>query len=1843
MSYPNKFSLLLQAVFTAGRKDKQNSLQDPRDFLPGNPRPLNMTNIPPNKEHGLQDIDDGDSISSTHSARKRDKVREFLGFHHSKKKDPKDTVHHQLPKAGLVAQATGLPLVASQITEPPIVLSQPKNVHSDDRKATPSGTSVENPLSTVFPENLLDSGVKTDLPVLLDRIEKIKQLVYCNTLLVQASTLTTAADDGKVATNTTAIALRMRPTLTEKELKWLAEMDKNPTKKAHIRWLALRIVEEFIQDSNKDSVKIAEVVALAPVLDHEPYRKLLISFIREFNDAPILETDLLQGLVQVVQSASPGFLESDDLVKILSVLRIHLKGTHQASLRYSFHLTLAVSRLLDVMAEYKVKDVDREKEHEPLLEVLSELKGSSDPYLMYQACYACQALQYIPDDETALQAALRHSIGLVDGVVKVSAVFKLDLGSVLQGLGKLHETLGGVIETVRTVYEGFCTVMESGQGVLDSLKEGFGTGRKRAWYVAIRTAYALVEAGQLKDFKRLIYEAPCRRDPLFQWGICQLLGEIASGAIWDNTTVRPQAVDFLGELYKNDPHWSQDDGVKAWMLSVIDQLGLVDEEAVRTRAHILLKEIAPNQDTTIASTYPLRSRVPLPESSPILACVQKIPFVEYSLFQLKVQRQQQSHQAVYIPPQAKASPNAKDDDLFPLMERVQEFLDSERQVMLIMGDSGAGKSTFNRYLENLLWTDYKQDRPVPLFINLPAIREPNDDLVAKQLKDYNFEDDQIKELKLHHQLILICDGYDESRQLVNLHHTNKLNQPGQWNTKMIISCRSQFLGSNYRDWFVPQSSDSYAPDQQDLFQEAVIAPFSEEQIKAYVERYVPREPTAWSTEDYMDRLTTIPNLLDLVRNPFLLTLALEVLPKVTEGRKDLSKIEISRAQLYDTFVHNWFGYNMRRLQRNNALPREDRDMLVLLVEADFYSRGIAFSSELAQKIFEKQNGVPVVQYVHLNDKDSWKAKFFAPQPEFRLLRESSPLTRTDNQFRFVHRSILEYFLSRVIYNPDKIDNQECDPQADTGSSAATLIDTDGPLFRRNLLQEPSIIQFLCDRVKSNSDFKQQLRGIIDLSKTDASSATAATNAITILVRAGVHFNGENLQGIKIPGADLSGGQFDSTQFQGADLTGVNLSMSWLRKADLSGARLKDVRFGELPYLEIGRNVSACSYSPDGKTLAVVLSFDDFRIYDTSTWTIVRQGFVPQPKNYDGFTNIAFSPNNQQIVSAGNDGLVQKWDCTSGEEVLLMKGHAKRVWSVVFSPCGKQIASASADGTVRLWNSQTGENVFILEGHTNEVRSVKYSPDGRQLVSGDEDGTVRFWDPESGEPDAVLSPSLGEVHSLAYSPDGRWIASCHRSGNIQLWNTATKEPGPELRGHSSSVRDIAFSLNGQWIASSSWHNTVRLWDASTGAPVSVFAGHTDCLFCVAISPDCLQVASGGWDNKVRLWEVGSTWSGLESQGEGRVINLAYAFDGRTILTHRTYGVVQKWDAGTGASESISFEVPEQEYDAIVVPVPCMAFCLDDSQFATGCINGSICLWNRQTSTAGPVLEGHTSQIRELVYSPCCRWIASVDCNKNLRLWDLHSVDCNKTERLWDLRSSEVDSEHRNWSSTSEESEWAVVFSPSGHQLAVSVGEGTVHLFNLPSAELLTFKLTEHDVKSMDYSPNGRQIVIGDTNGCIHFWDLESDKPSIKLVGDSSRIPCIAYSPCGQWIASGGSTNTVRIWHRQLSGEVESWSKVYIICSFFEPVDHVAWSPVVPMELATGCKDGSVRVWRISHDDGGSVVVKMLWGSNIGTLQVDSLVFDGTIDLSAINQKLLVQRGALDGVVVPSEDGQDVENQ
>ncbi|KAF9122094.1 hypothetical protein BGW39_010048, partial [Mortierella sp. 14UC] len=1022
--------------------------------------------------------------------------------------------------------------------------------------------------------------------------------------------------------------------------------------------------------------------------------------------------------------------------------------------------------------------------------------------------YAQQALLHIPNDETRRQFMLRQTGSITMGLLGVSSVCKLDLGNFMDRVDNLYKAAGHIREVVTEVVDGAQSLLESGQDITSNEKRGILPGGRRLWYSALREVQEHVFNGRLADFNTLILEAPCHQEVEFQWGVCQLLGKIAVDTQWDVAT-RQHAVDLLGELYRCDSTWTTNEEVHSWILQTIHQVASLSDPHITEHSQSILHSLEKEGDVAKQTLYravlaaplepyPLQTRLPLPQSSTLLARAQAVLDVDLDLHRLRTQRLESHNRTVYIPPQAKPTAHSSDDTLFPLMERALEFLESDRQVLLLLGESGAGKSMFNLELEHTLWTNYKSGGSIPLFINLPFIEDPAQDLITKQLQYHDFLEEQIQELKQHREFIVICDGYDESQLKVNIHATNEFHNPGHWKIKMVISCRSQYLGTDYRSRFRPQPANHYDRATSELMLEAVIAPFSRQQIEQYVEQYgknlsmyafIQHRP-AWTKEEYMERLTRIPKLMELVSNPFLLTLSLQALPEIIGSRKDFAAIHITRVQLYDGFVKQWLEVNKRRLE-GSRLSDKERSEFYLLLDDGFDYHGIRFQKDLAAAIFKEQEGQPVVDYTHFRDKTSWKSSFFGTDDHTKLLRESSTLTRSGTFHQFIHRSLQEYFYSRTVYDP-----LDYDPDSDRPPTADPKV----ALSQRSFVSEPSVLQFLAERVEMDTPFKVQLLSAIEDSKVNSKAGVAAANAISILVKAAERFNGADLRGIKIPGADLCGGEFDSADLEGADLSNVNLAKTWLRQADLSKAQMEGVQFGELPYIQFDDEVASVAFSSDGECLAVCLIDGTINIHNTTTWRKVV--------SYLHVGIIAASPVSRELARGGLEHTVELGDILTGEPRLVLRGHENMITCICYSLNGALIATASKDTTVQIWSTVSGKALHILSGHSESATGVTFSPDGLQLVSCGEDKTVRTWDIQTGRSLAVLEWHEIDVLCVAYSPDGRQFASGDSNGTIGLWNACIGKIARKLDGFHEPVYCMAYSPEGHQIIYGAEQGTIR---------------------------------------------------------------------------------------------------------------------------------------------------------------------------------------------------------------------------------------------------------------------------------------------------------------------------------------------------------------------------------------------------------------------------------------------------
>lgn len=1188
----------------------------------------------------------------------------------------------------------------------------------------------------------------------------------------------------------------------------------------------------------------------------------------------------------------------------------------------------------------------------------------------------------------------------------------------------------------------------------------------------------------------------------------------------------------------------------------------------------------------------------------------------------------ESPQSVYIPPMAKATLQAPDDNVFPLMNNVKEFIDGEKQVMLILGDSGSGKSVFNRQLEYELWQDYKYGDPIPLLINLPAHKKPMNNLVAEQLQVLNFSEAQIQQMKQHHQVILICDSYDESQLVSNLHMTNRLNRSEQWSAKLIITCRTQYLGPEYRGRFMPMVEGQCNQPANHLFQEAVIAPWSMDQIGIYVEQYVPLEPRTWTIKDYMYILSRIPNLMDLVKNPFLLSLALEALPDVTEGKQELSAITITRVQLYDTFVNHWLVANKRRLMRNDALSVDNRDMLNQLVTEGFISLSLDYATRLALAIFEWQDGNPVVTYSHFRDKNTWKAEFFGADARGRLLRDSSLLIRRGNQYQFVHKSMLEYFLSRAVFDPSRFA-----PSSSLVPFIVEPLDAVGPLFKRNLLSEPSVIQFLSERVQQCSDFKTQLLAVVEQSKTDVTAVIAAINAITILVRSSIHFHGTDLRNIRIPGADLSNGQFDSVQFQGADLTGVNFSRCWLRQANFDGAHLSEVQFGE-------RAVS-CSFSFDGRILTIGMSDGTVKLWNASTENI----FETRYKQSTLVSDIIFSPNYQHIAFTTTEFSIRLWDTDARQPLQDLVGHTDRVVGIAFSPNGHQLVSCSKDRSVRLWNLKTRTFDLIFYGFTGNTNIIIFSPSGRRIALASSDGTCRIWNVEDHCAGAVLQGHAAGVTAVAFSPCESFVATGSADKIIKTWNAGSRELQYIITGHERSITALAYSPKGTWIVSGSSDGLVKLWSSESGMLGMELVGHSLEVTNLVFSPSDDLLISSSFDTTVRWWRIASGESGVilresgvvlrgslneiesmtqtsvkssdqdserictrhwsdeevtsEKELKGRpskVTGVAFSANGEHLFSGGYDGTLRSLDI-----QSAELQWARRGHEGTVTAVACSRH----GDLISASLDHTVVLWDTAGGHIARVFRGHEASVTSVSFTPCGQRMVSGSADWTVRVWGLSSgaVIEKLVGHTQAVRS--------------------VAASPTGTQVASGSEDTTVRLWDLCPLGSKSVLLVGHteSVSCVAYSSDGTYVASASEDKTARVWKSTTGKHCFTLEGHTEGLLCVAFSPNGQWIVTGGLDNSLRLWR------ADSGWFLDVIEVFFGAVRSVSWSPD-GTSFATGSDDRSVRVWRVLAEKEG-IKIQLQWSPQCDVIVASMARIQGAVGLSSVNKTLLLQRGAVDG--------------
>ena len=169
---------------------------------------------------------------------------------------------------------------------------------------------------------------------------------------------------------------------------------------------------------------------------------------------------------------------------------------------------------------------------------------------------------------------------------------------------------------------------------------------------------------------------------------------------------------------------------------------------------------------------------------------------------------------------------------------------------------------------------------------------------------------------------------------------------------------------------------------------------------------------------------------------------------------------------------------------------------------------------------------------------------------------------------------------------------------------------------------------------------------------------------------------------------------------------------------------------------------------------------------------------------------------------------------------------------------------------------------------------------------------------------------------------------------------------------------------------------------------------------------------------------------------------------------------------------------------------------------------------------------------------------------------------------------------------------IAFSPDGEAL-ISAGDNTIKLWNLISGKLIkTLRghadhWSESAVTSLTVSPNGKFIASGGTDNTIRIWHLQDFLESKQgkthtLTGHgqgslmAQGVRAVAFSADGTILASGGGDKVIKLWN------TTTWQEISTLTGHSYAVASLAFSPVERSLISTA--GSTMKLWKLdTHEE------------------------------------------------------------
>ena len=1134
------------------------------------------------------------------------------------------------------------------------------------------------------------------------------------------------------------------------------------------------------------------------------------------------------------------------------------------------------------------------------------------------------------------------------------------------------------------------------------------------------------------------------------------------------------------------------------------------------------------------------------------------------------------------------------------------FGDSRGNLMVVLGDLGAGKSTLASFLAYNLAKSFRDDpirQPAPVLIPLKDVRKENslESIVISHFSSHGLQDINFRRF-IHlvrvGKIILFFDAFDEMadrvRSEVTQNNFRELKRAAELNGKVMLTCRTHYFKDRNEQVTVIGEGPKLSEIETDLYRElrqqssaevVYLQEFDDEKILDYLAKARPD-----TVEEDWNKIQEIHNLKDLAQRPLLLDMIVKSLALLDKGQP------VNAANLYTVYTNIWVD---REEEKGRFLDKRIKLALMIELASRMWNEGKA-----AIHYDDLLPFLRVAAPEKMKSADSQELLDIA-----REIQGASFLRRMDDagNFAFMHRSFMEFFLARKLF--DSLAGPE-----ETGKIHAAL-DTNRfdrkVIYFLTLLDEEDRMREPLQRIlttgytpRASENALQILywskRIQLEMEETipDASrlreamfgripsgAVLADANLQEIILEAAhlssVNFDGADLTRAKLNHAILSGCRFDRSKLEGARLDSATIRAVSFRDAHLEDVSFEDADIDDVDFTGAsGHRVVVVGAGISVETgLSVSLSGSLRAGAEPEHLTaVVQRGHA------SGVNAVACSPDGELIASGGGEGVILIHRRADGRLLRALEGHTSGVMSVAFSPDGESLASGSEDKSVRLWEVKTGRALSALGGHTGAVLSVAFSPSGERLASGSQDNSVRLWDVKKGRTLRALGGHTDWVRSVAFSPDGKSLASAGDDKSVRVWDVKTGRALRAFEGHTSLVLSVAFSPDGESLASGSYDNSVRLWDVKTGRALRALGGHTSVVMSVAFSPDGESLASGSSDKSVRLWKVkaGRALRALEGH-TSVVMSVAFSSDGESLASGSDDNSVRLWEVKTGRAL--------RALEGHTSAVSSVAFSPDGESLASGSPAKSVRLWEMKTGRALRALEGHTGPVLSVAFSPDGQSVASGSYDCRVRLWEV------KTGRALRALGGHT------------EGVMSVAFSPDGESLASGSDDNSVRLWEVKTGRALR-ALEGHasSVWSVAFSPDGESLASGSDDHSVRLWDVKTGRALRTLEGHTDKVMSVVFSPDGESLASGSDDKSVRLWN------VKTGRVIRTLEGNLGSVNAVSFAPNGKYLIAAGSA-GRLQFWDV--ETGETFLYRYAFGSG----EWLDLLPDGRFDASPEGMRYL----------------------